>query len=132
MLIKNFISCNKCYVALIICKCCEKLGESLMVLRAEANSLICCGRWIKAQLIGHDTLSSYGTDWLQFLRVQQVDSVREILNLCQRYSDVFSLRLNMMKGVQICINVVEGEKSIFHKARPVPYSIKDKTELELE
>ena len=102
------------------------------MLRAVANSSICCGRWIKAQLIGLDTLSSYVTDWLQFFWLQQADSVRETLNLCQKYSDVFSLQLNMMKGVQVCINVVEGEKSIFHRTRPVPYSIKDKTELELE
>ena len=53
-------------------------------------------------------------------------------NLCQKYSDVFSPRLGTMKGVKARINVDEGVKLIFHKARPVPHSIKEKIETELE
>ena len=37
-----------------------------------------------------------------------------------------------MKGVEECINFDKGTKSIFHKSRPAPYSIKKKMEVELE
>ena len=48
------------------------------------------------------------------------------------YSDVFNSGLGTMKRMEARINVDKGAKPIFHKARPVPYSIKEKIETELE
>ena len=63
----------------------------------------------------------------------QVNNVNEVLNnLCEKYFDVFSPGLGTMKGVEVQLNVDKGAKPVFYKARPVPYSIKEKTELELE
>ena len=40
--------------------------------------------------------------------------------------------LGMMKKVEARVNFDKGAKPIFHKERPVPFSIKEKTETELE
>ena len=86
-----------------------------------------------SRLLGPDILCLIVIDWSQFLKASLVKNVHVVLNnSCQKYSDVFSLGLGTMKGVEACINVDKGVKPIFHKARPVPDSIKEKMETELE
>ena len=46
----------------------------------------------RSNLLGHNILSSTLTNWLQLLKVQQVDNVNRIFNkLCQEFSDVFGV-----------------------------------------
>ena len=87
----------------------------------------------RPNLLGRDILNFIVIDWSQFKRAMQVNNVNEVLNnLCEEYFEVFSPGLGTMKGVEVWLNVDKGAKPVFYKARPVPYSIKEKTELELE
>ena len=86
----------------------------------------------RPNLLGCDILSLIVIDWSQFLKAQLVENVNVVLNsLCHKYSDVLYPGLGMMKGVEGHINADQGSKPTFHKAMPVPYSIKEKTETEL-
>ena len=96
-------------------------GKIVVVDRARPN------------LLGRDILNFIVIDWSQFKRAMQVNKVNEVLNnLCEKYFDVFSPGLGTMKGVEVRLNVDKGAKPVFYKARPVPYSIKEKIELEIE
>ena len=54
-------------------------------------------------------------NWSQFLKAWLVNNINLVLNhLCQKYSDVFSPGLGMMKGLAAHINGDKGEKPIFH------------------
>ena len=87
----------------------------------------------RSNLLGRDILNFIVIDCSQFRRAMQVNNVNEVLNnLCEKYFNVFSLGLGTMKGVEVQLNVDKGAKPVFCKARPVPYSIKEKIELELE
>ena len=100
----------------------QKLKHQFVVADRARPNLLC-----------HDILNFIAIDWSQFKRAMQVNNVNEVLNnLCEKYFDVFSPGLGTMKGVEVRLNVDKGAKPVFYKARPVPYSIKEKIELELE
>ena len=78
----------------------------------------------------------FGRNWLNALQLNwskihhtQAPSVQEIL---AQYSEVFEKGLGMFKGQEVSIAVDLDASPRFHKARPLPYAMKQKVEDELE
>lgn len=63
----------------------------------------------RLNLLWWDIFNLVVTDWSQFLKEELVNNENLVLNnLCQKYSDVFSPGLGMMKTVAAHIMLIEG------------------------
>ena len=81
-----------------------------------------------------------GRDWLQHIRLDWpvVSAVTQERNNCTlrdvltKYSEVFVDELGTMRHFQAKLTVAKDAKPKFHRARPVPYTLKSKVEEELD
>ena len=81
--------------------------------------------------------SIFGRSWMRFVKLNwesifsvKVSSLDEIL---KKYSSVFTTgEIRLMKEFQAHIELKEGAISKVHKARPVPYALKEGVEKELD
>ena len=80
-------------------------------------------------LLGRDILSTITLDWANLFHVQHATSSTKLV---EEYPDVFSDGLGTLKGERVKLYVDESAVPRFHKARPVPYIMKEKIEDELQ
>ena len=78
-------------------------------------------------LLGRNLLSMLKLDWQKVFKVETNCSLQDVL-MC--FGEVFNEGLGKV-GVQAKIFIHPQSTPIFHKARPVPYSLKAKVEAEL-
>ena len=82
--------------------------------------------------------SLMGRDWLSFLKLnwQQIfnitDYQKQLEEVLSQYEDVFGSELGVLKGYEAKIFLEENATPQFHKARPVPLSMKSLIEKELD
>ena len=89
----------------------------------------------RPNLLGRDMLRVIKIDWSDYIcksRIYNVNNTDFLDGILEKYSEVFDSELGEMKDVLVKIHVPSETKPIFHKARPVPYAIKEKIENELE
>lgn len=79
-------------------------------------------------LLGRDWLQRFRIDWKSLFVIHKSDLLEEVLG---KYETVFNEGLGTLKGYGAKIVVKENAVPRFFKARPVPYTIKDKIEEEL-
>ena len=91
-----------------------------------------------------------GRDWLQHLRLdwkslnkgdsvhriqgtkQESEDISELDRILHPYQDLFKPELGELKGTTVKINVDDKVIPQFHKARPIPFLMKDKVTKELD
>ena len=83
--------------------------------------------------------SLLGRDWLQKLRLhwqnifhQMSSSLTELSSLCTKYANVFKDELGTVSSHKATLQVQPEAISKFHKARPVPFAIKEAVGAELD
>ena len=79
-------------------------------------------------LLGRDWLSLIKLDWKQICQVY----THSLQSLLERYSNVFQEGLGTLKGFEAKIYVDPEATPRFHRARSVPYALRDKVEQELK
>ena len=79
-------------------------------------------------LLGRSWLSSLRLDWRKIFHVQ---SSRNLQDVIDSYGEVFKDGLGTVKGITAKIYVDTAAVPKFHKARPVPFSLREKVEQEL-
>ena len=82
-------------------------------------------------LLGRDWLSELKLNWQQIHAVKAADSYY-VSELLDKYSDIFKDELGTLKDVQVKFDIKNSSTRKFHKARPVPYSIRDMVSLEID
>ena len=83
----------------------------------------------RPDLLGRDILGTITLDWANLFHVQHATSSTKLI---EKFPDVFSDGLGTLKGEKVKLYVDESAVPRFHKARPVPYIMKDKIEDELQ
>ena len=82
-------------------------------------------------LLGRDWLSQLKLNWQEIHAVKTTETVA-ITELIHKYNDVFKDELGTLKDVQVKFDIKDTVVHKFHKARPVPYAIKDMVSHELD
>lgn len=97
--------------------------------RAELSAVVVKGD--KTPLLGRDWLAKMKLDWSSILAVTAIarHSVEEVL---KGHSEIFQEGTGTIKGYTAHIYMKEDVQPRFHKARPVPYALRDKVEHELD
>lgn len=86
----------------------------------------------KPNLLGRDWLTHVKLDWKSIFEVKTVKNFKNLRELKLEYKDVFTADGKPIKGFKAKINLKENAQTWFHKARPVPYSLKEKVTKELK
>ncbi|XP_045183417.2 uncharacterized protein K02A2.6-like [Mercenaria mercenaria] len=87
----------------------------------------------RPNLLGRDWLKQIKLDWKTiFASVNKVDSSDPVETMKQKFSEVFVKNDKPILGFKATIHLKENSKPWFHKARPVPYALKDKVTEELK
>ena len=80
-----------------------------------------------------------GRDWLSELRLnwQQIHAVTANVNSCvaelvDKYCDIFKEELGTLKDVEVKFDIKDSITRKFHKARPVPYAIRNMVSQEID
>ena len=82
-------------------------------------------------LHGRDWLSELKLNWQQIHAVKAADSYN-VSKLLDKYSDIFKDELGTLKDVQVKFDIKNSSTRKFHKARHVPYPIRDMVSLETD
>lgn len=80
-------------------------------------------------LLSRYWLAELKLDWSQVL---SVEVEQEVSGLLEKYKEVFSSEVGLIKGPQAQVVLKDGARPVFCKARPVPYALKDAVELEIQ
>ncbi|VDI73603.1 Hypothetical predicted protein [Mytilus galloprovincialis] len=84
-------------------------------------------------LLGRDWLNKLQLDWKDIFSVVGSDNQSSDLNvILEANKEVFKDELGTVKGMKAKIYVDENAVPKYFKARPLPYALKDKVEMELE
>ena len=83
----------------------------------------------RPNLLGRDILGTITLDWANLFHVQHATSSTK---LEEEFPDVFSDGLGTLKREKVRLYVDKSAVPRFHKARPVPYIMKEKIEDELQ
>lgn len=81
-------------------------------------------------LMGRDWLSSLKLNWQQIFNI--TDYQKQMEEVLSQYEDVFSSELGVLKEYEAKIFLEQNATPQFHKARPVPLSMKSLIEKELD
>ena len=78
-----------------------------------------------------------GRDWLSSLQVfigniHKLEMPNKLSEILDRHKSVFAEGLGIFKGGKVTLHVEPQVKPKFFKARPLPFSLKDKVEEELQ
>ena len=117
-------------------------GDQLRALGKAKVEIECNGQRAQDDLYIVDTTGPplFGRTWLRQLRLDwsAIHSVRStsasdrLDKLKERYADIFKTDLGCLRGVQGSFNLVQDATPKFMKARPVPYVLRPKIDVELE
>ncbi|KAK3725271.1 hypothetical protein QZH41_010111, partial [Actinostola sp. cb2023] len=80
-------------------------------------------------LLGRDWLEKIQLDWPTIKIISQDTKLEDVVN---SYPQLFEEGLGTLKGKKARIHVDPGTKPEFYRARPVPYTLREKIEQELE
>ena len=80
-------------------------------------------------LLGRNLLTEFKLDWGEIMLVRNRDPVHA--QLMEEVPDLFKEGLGELRGMKVNIHVKDDAIPRFHKARPVPYAMKQKVEDEL-
>ena len=80
-------------------------------------------------LFGRNWLQKLKLDWSQIHLMGQGDTLQDVLN---KHGDVFKEGLGKLRGTKAKINVDDDMKPKFFKPRPVPFSLREKVDRELQ
>ena len=83
-------------------------------------------------LLGRDWLRVLQLDWKELHSIRQQSSAQSLQSLLEKHSGVFKDELGSVKGVQVHIHVKADATPRFLRSRPVPYSLRQKVESELQ
>ena len=85
-----------------------------------------------------------GRDWMALLNFDLISLMRQATvihqttaevpknNLIEEFAEVFRDELGVLKGIEATVAVNESAIPRFHKARPVPFALKEKVERQLQ
>ena len=85
----------------------------------------------EACLLGRQWLEKIRIDWHKVFKIQE-QTPSDLKSLLSQYSDVFDEKQGLIKGFKADIRIKEGARPLFHKPRPVPYSLRQKVSAELD
>ena len=80
-------------------------------------------------LLGRNWLKELQLNWHNIFLVSKTETLSDIL---KRHDKVFNKGLGTIKGFKADIKLQDDAKSVFCKARPVPYALRQKVEEELD
>ena len=80
-------------------------------------------------LLGRNWLGELILDWLRVLQFHQSSGVQSVL---AKYPELFRSELGTLQGNMASLKIDPSVQPIFFKARPVPYALKPKIDLELD
>ena len=86
-------------------------------------------------LFGCKGLKKVRLNWEQLFSVMEVNKISENVELdrpLEQFSHVFEEGIGTMANIKVHIELKDDAKPRFHKARPVPYALKQKIETELD
>ncbi|XP_048255362.1 uncharacterized protein K02A2.6-like [Haliotis rufescens] len=101
----------------------QGVTASLPLLVARGN---------RASLFGRNWIDVFDVDWNIIKHVTAKDSQSSLRTVLDKHPEVFKDGLGTFKGTKAKIYVDKNAQPIFHKARPVPYALKQKIEQELD
>ncbi len=88
-------------------------------------------------LLGRNWMEEIRLNWSKILRTVNVNNVNtkktDVKSVMNKYSEVFEAKdtLNRIKNFTVDVKMEKNAQPIFHKARPVPYSLANKVQTEL-
>jgi len=85
----------------------------------------------EACLLGRQWLETIRIDWHKVFKMQEHPQ-SDLKTVLTQFADVFDETQGTIKGFKADIRVKEGVKPLFHKPRPVPYSLREKVSEELD
>ena len=83
-------------------------------------------------LMGRDWLSHFDVDFKGLQSINSVTSDQQLSELLEKYSSVFTADLGCVSDSTVTLSVNENARPRFYKPRPIPHTLKEKVELELE
>lgn len=87
-------------------------------------------------LFGRDWLHEIQLDWKQICAISKEKTPQEtqkkLEKLLDEYSEVFQNETGTLKSTKAKLTLKENSQPKFYKARPVPYALKPKVEVELK
>ena len=107
------------------------LGQVDVAVRYEDQEKVLplvIAKGARTSLFGRSWMRSVTLNWQNIFSVK-VSSIDQML---KKYSSVFTGEIGLMKEFQARIELKEGAILKFHKARPVPYALKEGVEKELD
>jgi len=91
----------------------------------------------KPNLFGREWLNKIRLNWNEIFHVDQsegelrLEEVSELNNLFSEFAELFGADLGLMKGEKAKIYIKDNAIPKFCKARPIPYSLRPKVEIEI-
>ena len=85
-----------------------------------------------ANLLGRDWLQSLKLDWSQIFSVNSLPVESAALRMSQRHPLLFAQGLGELTEHKVSVAVEANAKPRFHKARPVPFALKERVEAEID
>ena len=83
-------------------------------------------------LMGRDWLSHFDVDLKGLQSIISVTTDQQLSELLEKYSSVFTADLACVSDSTVALSVNENARPRFYKPRPIPHTLKEKVELELE
>ena len=97
--------------------------------KAHLNLLVVAGNG--PSLMGRDWLSHVKLDWTK-LHQLQIDPTNDLEKMIDRHKDLFKQELGKIKGVTAKLYLNANTQPMFYRARPVPFSVRAKVEVEID
>ena len=102
------------------------------------QSFLFVGSGKRPSLLGRDWLSQITLDWRSIFSLKprvnatSMSTSNALDDFLSKNEEIFQPELGTMKGVKAHVHLQEGAETVFCKARPVPYALRDRIEVELE
>ena len=79
-------------------------------------------------LLERDWMDCFKINWDKVLEIKDIPSLEQVL---ENHKEVFSEQLGLLKGVEVKLALNPEAPPKFCKARPVPYAMRERVEMEL-
>ena len=105
----------------------------------EANLPLIVVEGSVTPLFGRNWLEQINLNWAEIAKIKEVESVTSesktpqgLKRLLERYQEVFKEELGQCQGVKAHLHVKSDATPKFYRPRPIPLSMKEKVEADLE